>query len=88
MVLSDYISRYRQAATTAVNAIETLHALDQQFTNQNLGAAFAEGDFAGTNSDYTPSAFAADVETVIALETALEANGNAGWLAFYRLRGQ
>jgi hypothetical protein len=78
----DFISKYRQATTAWLTALNTLLAYRAQWDALDYSNTLTEEDFAGANSDIDLAAMQAAVASVEAIETFV-ASGHATNL--YRL---
>lgn len=65
-VSADFITRYRQASTSWLSALNSLLALKDQYDSLDYGNTLQDSDFAG-NSDITKADLVAAVGSVDAL---------------------
>lgn len=63
----DFISRYRQEATTFLHALDALMAARRQWDALDLGNQLTEEDFAGANADLTVAELTAAVSSMEAI---------------------
>jgi hypothetical protein len=66
---SDWISRYRQATTAWLHALDGLLALNGQYVALDYGNSLTEEDFAGANSDVDKEDITAAVASIDAINT-------------------
>lgn len=69
---SDFISAYRQQATTTINALLDMEALHKEARVMSYPGSLAPEDFAGSNADITKNQFAQGktaMDTILTLLT-------------------
>jgi hypothetical protein len=75
-VESDWITRWRQATTAWLQALNTLQALGEQYQALDYGNALSEEDFVGANADIVQADLVAAVGSVQTLTTTFEQGHN------------
>lgn len=73
---SDWITKYRQATTAWLNALDMLLALKGQYTALDYGNSLTEGDFAGANEDILKADIVAGVSSIEAINVTFLSGHN------------
>lgn len=78
MLPANTVSQFRAAVKQILAGLDTCRNLELVISSQGGAATmFASGDFAGSNADLDVDKLTAAITSVDAIQTLVEANGNA-----------